>query len=142
MGKESARDRYAHPILGTCAAGTQSVYSHRSSGRYAVLVCACFMTFGSYFCFDMPSVLQESARSCCLAVSSEPFSFVTAAIHSPRTRQKQIEHTIIEPWAPDNASTVYNLFYTVYAWTNMVMSLFAGVLTDRLGTRKCWCVPF
>lgn len=34
-------------------------------------------------------------------------------------------------------STYYNAFYTAYSWSNMVMSLIAGQMVDRLGTVKC-----
>ena len=72
--------------------------------RYCVLACTCLLTFGSYYCFDMPGVLEN-----------------------------QITHSVIEPFAPGQGSTYYNLFYTVYAWTNMVVSLFAGLLVDKYG---------
>jgi fucose permease len=66
----------------------------------------------------------------------------------PTVLQDEIESQIIQSWAPDNAGFIYNLFYTgfdddssslihtVYAWTNCLMSLLAGFLVDRLGTRK------
>eukprot|EP00947_MAST-08B_sp_MAST-8B-sp1_P002015 g2015.t1 len=51
--------------------------------------------------------------------------------------QSQIQRNIIHEFAPAEEGTYYNLFYTVYAWTNCAMSLLAGVLVDRIGTIKC-----
>ena len=75
-----------------------------ASERYTVLVCACLLTFGSYYCFDMPSVLET-----------------------------QITYTIIDKFEPDKGATLYNLFYAVYSWTNMGTSLLAGLLVDKYG---------
>jgi MFS family permease len=80
---------------------------HSNVYRFTVLAIVCGLTFGSYFCFDMPSVLQGV-----------------------------IEDDIIRPWAKNQTGTYYNLFYLVYAWTNMVFSLFSGVLVDRWGLHK------
>lgn len=74
--------------------------------RYAMLGLNCLLTFGSYFCFDMPTVLET-----------------------------KIEEQVIARFTTE-VSTYYNLFYTVYAWTNMCMSLVAGVLVDKIGTRS------
>ena len=76
--------------------------------RYIVLACTCLLTFGSYYSFDMPSILKSD-----------------------------LEETFIEPWAPSRGSTLYNLFYLVYAFCNMAMSLIAGVMVDKHGTRSC-----
>ena len=73
-----------------------------------VLLCTCLLTFGSYYSFDMPSILKSD-----------------------------LEQTLIEPWAPSRGSTLYNLFYLVYAFCNMAMSLVAGAMVDRIGVRSC-----
>lgn len=39
-------------------------------------------------------------------------------------------------WGGSNSDFYYNLFYTIYAWTNMAMSLVAGVMVDRLGKTR------
>ena len=40
------------------------------------------------------------------------------------------------------ADFFYNLYYSVYAWTNgLIGCLFGGILVDRYGTRKS-CVLF
>ena len=76
--------------------------------RIKVLIATCLLTFGSYYCFDMPSVLQS-----------------------------QLTYTVISKasFARKEPAVYYNLFYTVYAWTNMAMSLVAGMLVDRIGLR-------
>ena len=73
--------------------------------RYTLLLFNCLLTFGSYYCFDMPTVLES-----------------------------KIEAQVVSGFTTE-VSTYYNLFYTIYAWTNMCMSLVAGVLVDRIGTR-------
>jgi MFS family permease len=80
----------------------------RSSYRFVILAFNCLLTLGSYYAFDMPSVLQNELVS-----------------------------QVIMPFSPNGAQTLYNAWYTAYAWCNMCMSLFAGVLVDRWGTSKC-----
>ena len=80
----------------------------RASYRFIILAFNCLLTLGSYYAFDMPSVLQNELVS-----------------------------QVITPFSPNGAQTLYNSWYTAYAWCNMCMSLFAGVLVDRWGTSKC-----
>eukprot|EP00606_Chrysophyceae_sp_TOSAG23-5_P000960 GSChrysophyteH2.ASY1.ANO1.1040.1 assembled CDS len=77
----------------------------QASFRYLLLGFNCLLTFGSYYCFDMPTVLES-----------------------------MIEDQVVAKFT-DSVSTYYNLFYTIYAWTNMCMSLVAGVVIDKYGTR-------
>ena len=79
-----------------------------AGNRFRVLVATCLLTFGSYYCFDMPSVLE--AQLTYSVISKASFAKTEPAVY-------------------------YNLFYTVYAWTNMAMSLVAGVLVDRIGLK-------
>ena len=67
--------------------------------RYTLLLFNCLLTFGSYYCFDMPTVLES-----------------------------KIEAQVVSGFTTE-VSTYYNLFYTIYAWTNMCMSLVAGAGT-------------
>eukprot|EP00937_MAST-01D_sp_MAST-1D-sp2_P006626 g6626.t1 len=76
------------------------------SYRYTLLLCNCFLTFGSYFCFDMPTVLET-----------------------------HIQDQVVATWT-SSVSTYYELFYTIYAWCNACMSLLAGHLVDKIGMRK------
>lgn len=78
--------------------------------RYCVLFCSCMLTFGSYFCFDMPSTMKE-----------------------------QLQDEYIRPWAPTTggfqSSFFYSLYYSLYAWTNaLIGALFGGIIVDRYGT--------
>ncbi|GMI25875.1 hypothetical protein TrCOL_g9370 [Triparma columacea] len=74
--------------------------------RYTILTLNCLLTFGSYFCFDMPSTLKS-----------------------------KIQKEVISDFTTDT-DIYYNYFYTVYSWTNMLMSLCAGLMVDRLGKEK------
>ena len=47
--------------------------------------------------------------------------------------QSQIEQNILSGFAPGEEGTYYNLFYTVYAWTNMVSGCFDVVVNKRVG---------
>ena len=78
--------------------------------RYKVLLATCLLTFGSYYCFDMPSVLETQLTDTVISKAS---------------------------FAKSNPSFFYQLFYTVYAWTNMAMSLAAGYMVDRVGLKTC-----
>ncbi|XP_062509561.1 major facilitator superfamily domain-containing protein 1-like isoform X2 [Corticium candelabrum] len=73
--------------------------------RFVILFFTCLLTFGSYFCFDMPSVLQ-----------------------------KQLERAESDGGL-GLSGTQYNLLYAIYAWTNAVMVLLAGFMIDKLGNR-------
>lgn len=78
--------------------------------RYVILFCSCMLTFGSYFCFDMPSTMKEG-----------------------------LQDTYIRPWAPTSGlfqtDFLYGLFYSLYAWTNaLVGCMFGGIIVDRYGT--------
>ena len=79
-----------------------------AAARYKVLVATCLLTFGSYYCFDMPSMLEKPLTDSVIAHAS---------------------------FAKKNPSFFYQLFYTVYAWTNMAMSLVAGIMVDRVGLK-------
>ena len=81
-----------------------------AASRYKVLVATCLLTFGSYFCFDMPSMLEKPLTDSVISHAS---------------------------FAKSNPSFFYQLFYTVYAWTNMAMSLLAGWMVDRVGLKTC-----
>ncbi|GMI09961.1 hypothetical protein TrLO_g9164 [Triparma laevis f. longispina] len=75
--------------------------------RYTLLLLNCLLTFGSYYCFDMPANLED-----------------------------YIKDQVISGFAPGEENAYYNYFYLVYSWTNMLMSLCAGVMVDRLGKEK------
>lgn len=64
----------------------------RTSYRFIILAFNCLLTLGSYYAFDMPSVLQNELIS-----------------------------QVITPFSPSGSQTLYNSWYTAYAWCNMCM---------------------
>jgi len=95
----------SQPLIGSGSADTGCLDVNKSSFRYTLLLCNCLLTFGSYYCFDMPTVLEN-----------------------------YIEDQVVAGFTT-SVSFYYSLFYTIYAWTNMFMSLIAGVMVDKYGTR-------
>jgi MFS family permease len=53
----------------------------------------------------------------------------------PSTLKSHIQDQVISDFTTDT-DIYYNYFYTVYSWTNMLMSLCAGLMVDRLGKEK------
>ncbi|XP_078362770.1 lysosomal dipeptide transporter MFSD1-like [Oculina patagonica] len=103
---------------------------HASRGpfRFVLLIFTCMLTFGSYFCFDMPSVLQATftaplhpnSTGNCTTVDGEPAELV----HVNGTHCKS---------GLELSETEYNLLYAIYAWTNAIVVVLAGFLIDKLG---------
>ncbi|XP_064624959.1 major facilitator superfamily domain-containing protein 1-like [Lineus longissimus] len=93
--------------------------------RFLVLFFNCLLTFGSYFCFDMPSVLQTEFQG---NVSCTANNISNSSGH----------HNSSEDCCTDCLGMTpdeYNLLYAIYAWTNAVVVIGAGVLIDKLGNR-------
>lgn len=90
--------------------------------RFVVLFFNCMLTFGSYFCFDIPSVLQEQFQGnlTCLngTVSNSTANDTGACVEGLGMTPQE-----------------YNLLYAIYAWTNAVVVIMAGFLIDKLGNR-------
>ncbi|XP_050401661.2 major facilitator superfamily domain-containing protein 1 [Patella vulgata] len=105
--------------------------------RFLVLFFNCMLTFGSYFCFDMPSVLQDTftQRNNC---TNDSKSF-----HDDKTFDSSLYGNASSPNVTCNNCTEclgmsednYNLLYAIYAWTNAVVVIAAGFLIDKLGNR-------
>ncbi|XP_013401779.1 major facilitator superfamily domain-containing protein 1 [Lingula anatina] len=91
--------------------------------RFLVLFFNCLLTFGSYFCFDMPSVLQP------LFTGSTFCNTTNSSVNHTAENQ-----TCCQDCLGMNADQ-YNLLYAIYAWTNAVIVLGAGFLIDKLGNR-------
>ncbi|CAG5135233.1 unnamed protein product, partial [Candidula unifasciata] len=85
--------------------------------RFLVLFFNCMLTFGSYFCFDMPSVLQDvfTQTNCTTGNKTQQFNSTCDGLGM--------------------SDAEYNLLYAVYAWTNAVVVIAAGFLIDKLGNR-------
>ncbi|CAN0383710.1 unnamed protein product [Lampetra planeri] len=94
--------------------------AHKAYYRFVVLFFNCLLTFGSYFCFDMPSVLQDQfqANTSCPHNSSAHANGSGACVEGLGMSPQQ-----------------YNLLYAIYAWTNAVVVIAAGFLIDKLGNR-------
>ncbi|KAI1896252.1 hypothetical protein AGOR_G00092890 [Albula goreensis] len=86
--------------------------------RFLVLFFNCLLTFGSYFCFDIPSVLQEQFQGNLTCLNSTVTNGTVEC-------EEGLGMTPQE----------YNLLYAIYAWTNAVVVIMAGFLIDKLGNR-------
>jgi len=89
------------------------------SYRFIVLFFNCMLTFGSYYCFDMPSVLQDHIQH--------------ARIPCNGTQPNETTNSTCCDDCLDLNARDYNLLYAIYAWTNAVLVIFAGFLIDKLG---------
>uniref|UniRef100_A0A8C5WLC3 Lysosomal dipeptide transporter MFSD1 n=1 Tax=Leptobrachium leishanense TaxID=445787 RepID=A0A8C5WLC3_9ANUR len=84
--------------------------------RFLVLFFNCMVSFGSYFCFDMPSVLQDQFQGNLTCYNG------TFTKHSMGC----VEGLGMSPQE-------YNLLYAICAWTTAVVVIMAGFLADKLG---------
>lgn len=90
------------------------------SYRFVLLFFACLLTFGMYFSFDLPGVLQHRLEG-----------ITNCTDNSTRYNETclQCEGCL------GMSSRQFNILYAIYAWTNAVVVIGAGVLVDRLGNR-------
>ncbi|KAG8189209.1 hypothetical protein JTE90_013742 [Oedothorax gibbosus] len=91
----------------------------KPSYRFSVLFFNCLLTFGSYYCFDMPSVLQDKMEK---------------DYHCNNTEKGTKNETCCEDCLGMSPSQ-YNMLYAVYSWTNAVVVIAAGFLIDKFGNR-------
>nr|XP_056722371.1 major facilitator superfamily domain-containing protein 1-like [Euleptes europaea] len=91
--------------------------------RFLVLFFNCLLTFGSYFCFDIPSVLQEQFQGNLTCPNGT----------HPNGTERNGTAGCVEGlgMTPEE----YNLLYAIYAWTNALVVIGAGFLIDKLGNR-------
>ncbi|XP_064605894.1 major facilitator superfamily domain-containing protein 1-like [Liolophura sinensis] len=91
------------------------------SFRFIVLFFNCILTFGPYFCYDMPTVLQNELQG---------IPNKTCESHEivPTPGECCEDCTGLSP-------AQYNLLFAVFSWVNAVTVLFTGFLTDKLGNR-------
>ncbi|XP_055507784.1 major facilitator superfamily domain-containing protein 1-like [Leucoraja erinacea] len=92
--------------------------AERAYYRFLLLFFNCLMTFGSYFCFDIPSVLQEQFQGNLTCLNSNVTNGTTDCVEGLGMTPQQ-----------------YNLLYAIYAWTNAVVVILAGFFIDKLGNR-------
>lgn len=86
--------------------------------RFLVLILNCLLTFGSYFCFDMPSALQDSFTG----------TYGMNCTVNDKGVKVCEEHLGM-------TETEYNLLYTVYAWMNALVVIGSGIFVDKVGQR-------
>ncbi|KAM9124717.1 lysosomal dipeptide transporter MFSD1-like isoform 5-T5 [Pangshura tecta] len=89
--------------------------------RFLVLFFNCLLTFGSYFCFDIPSVLQEQFQG--------NLTCPNGTQHNGTGHNGTL--ACVEGLGMTPAQ--YNLLYAIYAWTNALVVILAGFLIDKLG---------
>nr|XP_014345006.1 PREDICTED: major facilitator superfamily domain-containing protein 1-like isoform X3 [Latimeria chalumnae] len=92
------------------------VEAEKAYYRFLVLFFTCFLTFGTYFCFDIPSVLQEQFQGNLTCPNSTVANGTTDCVEGLEMTPEQ-----------------YNLLYAIYAWTNAFVVVMAGFLIDKLG---------
>ncbi|KAJ7984544.1 hypothetical protein DPEC_G00355900 [Dallia pectoralis] len=92
--------------------------AERAYYRFLVLFFNCLLTFGSYFCFDIPSVLQEQFQGNITCLNATLSNGTVDCVEGLGMTPQQ-----------------YNLLYAIYAWTNAVVVIMAGFLIDKLGNR-------
>ncbi|XP_053898467.1 major facilitator superfamily domain-containing protein 1-like isoform X2 [Malaclemys terrapin pileata] len=89
--------------------------------RFLVLFFNCLLTFGSYFCFDIPGVLQEQFQG--------NLTCPNGTQHNDTGHNGTL--ACVEGLGMTPAQ--YNLLYAIYAWTNALVVILAGFLIDKLG---------
>ncbi|XP_039348209.1 major facilitator superfamily domain-containing protein 1-like isoform X1 [Mauremys reevesii] len=95
--------------------------AERAYYRFLVLFFNCLLTFGSYFCFDIPSVLQEQFQG--------NLTCPNGTQHNGTGHNGTL--ACVEGLGMTPAQ--YNLLYAIYAWTNALVVILAGFLIDKLG---------
>lgn len=91
--------------------------------RFVILVFNCLLTFGSYFCFDMPSVLQAKFQGNYSCGTNDTDDLLLSSNNSGTCCSDCLGMTADQ----------YNLLYAIYAWTNAVVVIGAGFLIDKFG---------
>lgn len=107
------REEQAHPSDGEQASPSLCTVLHEELHelKWAVLVVVCFLTFGSYYIFDVPG-----------SIGTGP--------------EYSIQSYFLERGKPYTQS-MNQMLYSVYSWPNTVLAVFGGLLIDRyLGLRR------
>ncbi|XP_067677799.1 lysosomal dipeptide transporter MFSD1-like [Haliotis asinina] len=97
--------------------------------RFVVLFFNCMLTFGSYFCFDMPSVLQDEFTQSNNCTNTNSTGESTYDVGDGNYTCNNCTDCL------GMSQDDYNLLYAIYAWTNAVVVIAAGFLIDKLGNR-------
>ncbi|TWW81391.1 major facilitator superfamily domain-containing protein 1-like [Takifugu flavidus] len=84
--------------------------------RFVVLLFNCLQTFGSFFCYDIPSVLQDQFQgNLTCPNATEVNGTVDCVLGMGMTPQQ------------------YNLLFAVHSWASVVVTLMSGFLIDKFG---------
>ncbi|XP_068161635.1 lysosomal dipeptide transporter MFSD1-like [Antennarius striatus] len=86
--------------------------------RFVVQLFNCLLAFGSYFCFDIPSVLQNQFQGNLTCPNATVINGTIDCVLGLGMTPQQ-----------------YNLLYAIYAWTNALVVIMAGFLSDKLGNQ-------
>lgn len=93
------------------------ISSKSSIFRFIILFLICMLSFGSYYCFDMPIVLQRRLQT--------PTCNENVSANASLTCEDCLGMSPRE----------YNLLYAVYSWTTAVVVVCAGFIIDKLGNQ-------
>nr|XP_046233254.1 major facilitator superfamily domain-containing protein 1-like [Scatophagus argus] len=97
---------------------TMMQLAEKAHYRFVVLFFNCLLTFGSFFCFDIPSVLQDQFQGNLTCPNATVINGTVDCVLGLGMSPQQ-----------------YNLLYAIYAWTDAVVVFMAGFLIDKLGIR-------
>ncbi|EAR90770.2 MFS transporter (macronuclear) [Tetrahymena thermophila SB210] len=75
--------------------------------RFLILILSCMAIFSDYYIIDIPAVIQM-----------------------------QLVDYFAPIYGKENTEILYSFLYTIYSLPNVILPLFGGVLTDKIGYRK------
>jgi len=105
---EESHDNESRPLLPlpTSELESQRVSKASLKIRWIVLVLACLLMIGNYYCFDNPEALSE-----------------------------QLKHEFADTTYGAQWQTWYGLFYSVYSFPNVILPIFGGFFVDKFGVK-------
>ncbi|XP_072916536.1 lysosomal dipeptide transporter MFSD1-like isoform X1 [Hemitrygon akajei] len=90
--------------------------AERACYRFLLLFFNCLPGFACYFCYTIPSVLQDRFQGNITCFNSTMTNGTTGCVEGLGMTPEQ-----------------FNLLFATYAWTNAVVVILAGYYTDKLG---------
>ncbi|TNN03967.1 hypothetical protein fugu_000996 [Takifugu bimaculatus] len=90
--------------------------------RFVVLLFNCLQTFGSFFCYDIPSVLQDQFPG-----GKEGQANLTCP------NATEVNGTVDCVLGMGMTPQQYNLLFAVHSWASVVVTLMSGFLIDKFG---------
>ncbi|XP_075891688.1 lysosomal dipeptide transporter MFSD1-like [Nelusetta ayraudi] len=104
-----------------CFMLTQS--AEKAYYRYVVLLFNCLLSFGSYFCMDIPSVLQDQFQG-------------NLTCPNATATNETVECVLGLGMSPQQ----YNSLSTIYSWTTAALLMMSGLFIDTFGNSLGICV--